>query len=257
MWDPTTYLAFADERSRPFVDLLARVGAREPSLVVDIGCGPGQLTASLARRWPSARVLGVDSSPEMLGEAAAHAVPGRVDFERGDASTWSPPGPVDVLVSNATLQWVPGHRALLPTWASWLRPGGWLAIQVPGNFEAPSHAEVRALASEPRWSARLRGAVGDGSPVSDPADYAGELAALGCRVDAWETTYLHLLAGDDAVLGWVRGTALRPVLARLAPDEQAEFLGELAPRLRAAYPPRPYGTPFPFRRVFVVAERPG
>jgi trans-aconitate 2-methyltransferase len=263
MWDPTTYLAFADERSRPFVDLVARVGAEQPSLVVDIGCGPGQLTASLARRWPTARVLGVDSSPEMLAEAAAHADPGRLDFERGDAATWSPPGPVDVVVSNATLQWVPGHRALLPTWVSWLRPGGWLAVQVPGNFDAPSHVELRALAGEARWAARLRdagllrGAVEDVAPVAEPADYAGDLAELGCRVDAWETTYLHLLTGEDAALGWVRGTALRPVLARLGEAEQAEFVAELAPRLRAAYPARPYGTPFPFRRVFFVAQRPG
>lgn len=256
MWDPTTYLAFADERSRPFADLVARVGAERPSLVVDMGCGPGQLTASLLRRWPEARVVGVDNSPEMLGEAAAHAEPGRLAFELGDIVTWSPPGPVDVLVSNAALQWVPGHRALLPTWVSWLRPGGWLAVQVPGNFQAPSHAAVRALAAEPRWRARLEGVLGEEAPVAGPADYAGDLAALGCRVDAWETTYLHLLAGEDAVLRWAQGTALRPVLDRLSPAERDQFLGELAPRLRAAYPAGPHGTPFPFRRVFFVARRP-
>ncbi|MPY94540.1 MAG: trans-aconitate 2-methyltransferase [Acidimicrobiia bacterium] len=255
MWDPATYLTFEDERSRPFVDLLSRVGAKAPADVVDLGSGPGQLTATLAARWPSAQVLGVDSSAEMLASAAPLTEPGRLAFAEGDAATWEPPGPVDVLVSNATLQWVPGHRALLTRYVSWLRPEGWLAIQVPGNFDAPSHALVRELTESPRWAGALSGAAGRTSPVAGPADYAEDLAALHCRVDAWETTYLHVLAGEDAVLGWVRGTALRPVLARLGPAEQEDFLAELAPRLRGAYPPRPHGTPFPFRRVFVVAQR--
>lgn len=256
MWDPRTYLAFADERSRPFADLLSRVAAESPGHVVDLGCGPGQLTATLAQRWPGAHVLGVDSSPEMLAQAAQHAEPGRVDFEAGDAATWQPSGPLDVLVSNATLQWVPGHRELLGRYISWLAPGGWLAVQVPGNFGAPSHAVVRELAASPRWSPQLAGATLRVTDVADPADYAGDLAELGCRVDSWETTYVHLLDGEDAALGWIRGTALRPVLARLDAEGQQAFLDELAPRLRAAYPRRPYGTPFPFRRVFFVAQAP-
>src|SRR3712207_242221 len=139
-WHPGTYLRYAGERARPFAELLARVDAAAPRTVVDLGCGEGALTASLAQRWPGARVTGIDSSPEMLAAAAAHAEPGRVDFALGDVRDWAPDGPVDVLVSNAVLHWVPGHEELLARWAGWLAPGGVLAVQVPGNFRAPTHA---------------------------------------------------------------------------------------------------------------------
>src|SRR5919206_3981044 len=130
-WDPAGYLRFGDERARPFTDLIARVGASEPRTVVDLGCGEGALTASLAQRWPGARVVGVDSSPEMLAAAAAHAEAGRVSFEQGDVRDWRPDAPVDVLVTNAVLHWVPGHGRLLLRWAQTLAPDGWLAVQVP------------------------------------------------------------------------------------------------------------------------------
>ncbi len=257
MWDPGTYLAFEDERSRPFFDLVRRVGAEDPQRVVDLGCGPGQLTATLAERWPRAHVLGVDSSTEMLEAAEAHAIAGRLTFAPGDAATWEPDGPIDVLVTNAALQWVPDHRRLLARYASWLAPGGWFAMQVPGNFDQPSHELARQLASSPRWKATLGGALTRGiTAVDTPQVYAAELIGAGCRVDAWETTYLQVLAGPDAVLNWIRGTALRPVLTALDPAGRDQFLAELAPQLRDAYPERPWGTSFPFRRVFVVAQRP-
>lgn len=254
-WDPAGYLRFGDERARPFTDLMARVGAREPRTVVDVGCGEGALTASLAQRWPAARVTGVDSSPEMLAAAAAHAVPGRVTFARGDAQEWQPAEPVDVLVTNAVLHWVPGHADLLRRWAGQLAPGGWLALQVPGNFRAPTHALLAGLCRSPRWA----GLVGDAAPaedaVLDPAGYLDVLGGAGLATDAWETTYLHVLRGDDPVLGWVRSTVLRPVLARLGEDDAAELTAEYAAALRAAYPRRPDGTTLlPFRRVFAVGH---
>jgi trans-aconitate 2-methyltransferase len=162
-WDPAGYLRFGDERARPFTDLLARVGAGEPRTVVDLGCGEGALTASLAQRWPAARVTGVDSSPEMLAAAAAHAVPGRVAFILGDVQQWQPGGPVDVLVTNAVLHWVPGHADLLRRWAGQLAPGGWLALQVPGNWRAPTHALLADLCRSPRWA----GLIGDAAPAED------------------------------------------------------------------------------------------
>lgn len=259
MWDPQQYLAFGDERSRPFFDLVRRIDAAAPARVLDLGCGPGQLTATLARRWPEAEVVGVDSSAEMVATARAGAVEpdGRPRFELGDLRDVEPEGPVDVLVSNATLQWLPDHVELLARFADWLAPGGWLAFQVPGNFTAPSHRLLADLRRAPRWADR----VGEGADrhlaVQDPARYADVLAGLGLRVDAWETTYLHLLEGPDPVLEWVKGTGLRPVLAALSPSEAEAFSSEYAARLRAAYPPRSDGiTPFPFRRVFVVAQRP-
>jgi trans-aconitate 2-methyltransferase len=252
MWDPELYGRFAEERSRPFHELVGRVGAADPARVVDLGCGDGALTSSLAARWPAASVLGVDSSESMLADAAARKSD-RLSFVLGSIQDWRPEGPVDVLVSNAALQWVPRHLTLLPRLVSTLAPGGWLAIQVPGNFEAPSHALLRSLCDSERWRTRL-GTGGRWLSTAEPVDYVRELAGLGCAVDSWETTYAQVLAGPDPVLTWMRGTALRPVLARLSPEEAAEFEAEFGALLREAYPAQPYGTVLPFRRIFAVAQ---
>jgi trans-aconitate 2-methyltransferase len=254
-WDPAGYLRFGDERARPFTDLLARIGAVAPRVVVDLGCGEGAMTASLAGRWPGARVTGVDSSPEMLAAAAAHAVPGRVRFVAGDVRDWRAGEPVDVLVSNAVLHWVPGHVELLRRWAGALAPGGWLAVQVPGNWRAPTHRLLAELCRSPRWADRLADAAPAEDTVLDPAGYLDVLAGAGLAADAWETTYLHVLSGADPVLEWVRSTVLRPVLARLSPEDGAELTAAYAAALRAAYPSRPDGTTvLPFRRVFAVGH---
>ncbi len=251
-WDPALYLRFDDDRARPFRDLLARIGATRPRRVVDAGCGPGHLTAELAQRWPGARVGAFDSSPEMVAAARERGI----DAELCDAADWTPGPDVDVVVTNAVLQWVPGHLDLLPRWLAALPPGAWLGLQVPGNLAAPSHALVRELGAEPQWRGRL-GLRAD-TAVPGPEGYADVLAAAGADVDAWETTYLHRLTGPDPVLTWISGTALRPVRAALTDDEYERFRAELAPRLRAAYPARPDGTTwFPFRRVFAVARTRG
>jgi trans-aconitate 2-methyltransferase len=250
-WDPERYLAYADERGRPFVELVARVGATAPRTVVDLGCGPGNLTALLKERWPDAAVTGVDSSPEMV--AAARPVAG-VDFAVGDLRTWRPDAAVDVLVSNATLQWVPGHLDLLPDLVGHVAPGGWLAFQVPGNFEEPSHTIRRDLAAEPEYVGFTAGVA---TPDAfDAATYLERLAGLGCTVDAWETTYLHVLTGEDPVFTWVSGTGARPTLQALPDDLRPAFEDEFKRRLRAAYPAGPAGVVLPFRRVFVVAQVP-
>jgi trans-aconitate 2-methyltransferase len=250
-WDPERYLTYADERGRPFVELLARVAAEDPARVVDLGCGPGNLTRLLADRWPRARVTGVDSSPEMV-ERARH-VPG-VTWQVGDVRTWRPAEPVDVLVSNATLQWVPGHLDLLPRLVAHVAPGGWLAFQVPGNFDEPSHVIRRELASEPPYAEHTAGVA---SPAAfGPEVYLDALVALGCEVDAWETTYLHVLTGEDPVFTWVSGTGARPTLQALPDELRGDFESELKARLRKAYPAGPAGVVLPFRRVFVVARTP-
>ena len=251
IWDPVTYLEFADERSRPFVDLLSRVDATHPTSVVDLGCGPGQLTASLADRWPEAQILGLDSSSEMITRAAEFASP-RVSFQVQDLRNWRPEAPVDVIISNATLQWVPGHRELLPTLISSLRPHGWLAFQVPGNFEEPSHQLLRRLAADSRYAPMLTEVTWPSS--ADASAYLEDLAALGCSVDAWETTYLHVLTGPNPVFRWISGTGARPVLQALPDDRRTEFMSEYQELLDAAYPARSFGTVLPFRRIFVVAQ---
>jgi trans-aconitate 2-methyltransferase len=256
MWDPQQYRRFGDERSRPFFDLLARVGAERPRHVVDLGCGPGELTATLAARWPSATVIGVDSSPAMIEAAqAGRPTGGELSFQLGDATDWQPDAPVDVLVANAVLQWLPGQLEVLARWAGLLSAGGWLAVQAPGNFDQPGHVIMRELAASARWRPLLEGVVLN-RQAGDPADYLGLLAGAGCETDAWETTYLHVLPGDNPVLDWYKGTGLRPVIDALPADLAAEFIAEYGDRVRQAYPARPYGTVLPFRRVFVVARRP-
>jgi trans-aconitate 2-methyltransferase len=264
-WDPAQYLRHAGHRARPFADLLARVPelpGSAPPRIADLGCGPGNVTVLLAGRWPTAHITGYDNSPEMLDKAVVdHAGPteagGRVDFAHADARTWTPGEPYDLIVSNATLQWVPGHAERFAGWVAGLRPGGTFAFQVPGNFSAPSHRLMRDLAGSARWRDRLADVLRHDDAVLAPGAYLEKLTALGCTADVWETTYIHLLQGEDPVLDWVKGTGLRPVLAALADDLQARdaFVAEYRTALRMAYPAGPHGTPFPFRRIFAVATR--
>ena len=254
-WDPDRYLLYADERGRPFTDLLQRVGATDPRRVVDLGCGPGTLTALLVSRWPDAEVVGVDSSPEMVARARGSEADG-VRFALGDVRAWlaaSPAGGVDVLLSNATFQWVPGHLDLLPRLVGTVAPGGWFAFQVPGNHDSPSHTLLHRLAGDRRFAQHTAGVA---RPLShEPDVYAEVLRDLGLVVDAWETTYLHLLPGDDPVFTWISGTGARPVLTALPDGLREDFIGEYKALLREAYPRGRHGTVLPFRRIFVVAHR--
>ncbi|WP_199711063.1 methyltransferase domain-containing protein [Tessaracoccus antarcticus] len=250
-WDPTQYARYSDHRSRPFFDLVAQIGAVSPGTVVDIGCGSGELTISLAQRWPMAKLLGVDSSAEMIGRAPVHK---SASFQVRAAQDVNAIG-VDVLISNAALQWVPQHTELLSRWAEELNDGGWIAIQVPANFDAPSHKLMRELAASPRWRDQLHGVLRDAQAVAEPDTYLDLLTAQGLHTNVWQTQYLHVLSGADPVLEWVRGTGLRPVLHTLNRDEADEFSDEYAALLRQAYPVRSYGTVFPFLRTFVVAQK--
>ncbi len=252
MWNPDVYLTYADHRGRPYYDLLSRVGSQEPRRIVDLGCGPGNLTETLTARWPGAVIEAWDSSPEMVAAARERGLDARV----GDVRDWHPAPDTDILVSNATLHWVPEHAELLVGWAAELAAGSWIAFQVPGNFDAPSHQAVRDLARHPQWSELLCDYPFEKSEVTRPAvGYAELLTDAGCAVDAWETTYVHELTGENPVLEWIRGTALRPVRASLSDPQWEQFKAELIPVLDAAYPVRPDGvTFFPFRRIFVVAQ---
>ncbi|MGW2253594.1 methyltransferase domain-containing protein [Kitasatospora sp. NPDC001660] len=301
-WDPAQYLRFADERTRPLRDLLARVPAlpNEPAAtILDIGCGPGNSTAVVRERWPQARITGVDNSAPMLEAARREGEPS-AEYVLADARDYDPaPAEPDLIVSNAALQWmnvercrprqgpsspeageegrmnvercrtrqgpsspeageegrVVGHLELLSRWAEALKPGGVVAFQVPGNFDAPSHVLLAELRRSPRW----REALGDDATrngVHEPGQYLDALAGAGCATDVWETTYSTLLPGPAPVLEWVKGTALRPVLSTLTdPERRAAFLAEYGALLREAYPAGPHGTVFPFRRIFAVGVK--
>ncbi|MFF8600663.1 trans-aconitate 2-methyltransferase [Streptomyces sp. NPDC015232] len=265
-WDPQQYLRHSGHRTRPFLDLLARIpqlpNQRRPARIADIGCGPGNVTVLLADRWPDAHITGFDLSPEMLERAGKDwagttSGGGWLDFRQADAAHWTPDEPYDLIVSNAALQWVPNHPESFPLWIDGLRPGGTLAFQVPGNFTSPSHALLGELCERPEWRDRLGDQGRRYVHILDPADYLQRLADLGCATDVWETTYIQLLPGEDPVLDWVKGTALRPVLTALREDPEATeaFLTQYRDLLRDAYPPGRHGTAFPFRRIFAVARK--
>ncbi|MEV5972604.1 trans-aconitate 2-methyltransferase [Streptomyces sp. NPDC051921] len=265
-WDPQQYLRHSSHRTRPFLDLLARIpqlpNQARPARIADLGCGPGNVTVLLAERWPDAHITGFDLSPEMLERAEKDWAGtteggGWLDFRPADAAHWTPEEPYDLIVSNAALQWVPNHPESFAIWIDGLRPGGTFAFQVPGNFTSPSHALLGELCESPEWRDR----VGDQGRrfvhILEPGEYLQRLADLGCETDVWETTYHQTLVGEDPVLDWVKGTALRPVLTALRDDPAATeaFLAQYRERLREVYPPGPHGTAFPFRRIFAVARK--
>ncbi len=259
VWDPEQYVRFGDHRDRPFFDLTARIGALQPRRVVDLGCGPGTLTASLARRWPGAQVVGLDSSSQMIQAAQqivdAPDAPENLSFALADIAGWIPEPDTDVLVSNAALQWVPGHQTLIVAWLRALNPGSWLAVQVPGNFRSPSHALMRDVAASERWQHALAGVLRHEDAIGEPGDYLRLLLDSGCAADVWETTFHQVLTGKRPVLDWVRGTGLRPILGALGETDAAEFEETYAALLAGAYPATGHGTIFPFRRIFAVAQK--
>ncbi|WP_426510304.1 methyltransferase domain-containing protein [Dactylosporangium sp. McL0621] len=257
-WDPQQYERFAEERARPFRELVARIPTTSAVAVVDVGCGPGTMTATLAQRWPDAAILGLDSSPSMI-TAADERRTAQLTFQLADAAGWRPQrGSLDVIVANASLQWVDDHETLLPRWAAALDDGGTLAFQVPSPGFDPGLAGV---AARERWAPGLAGALGatgprSATPVLDAAEYVRLLCAAGLTVDAWETTYYHVLPGDDPVFEWFKGTGLRPYLDALSGEDLEEFSADIRTELRRLYPREPFGTILPFPRLFVVAHRP-
>jgi trans-aconitate 2-methyltransferase len=252
-WDPAQYLRYGGERLRPALDLLTAVAAESPLVVVDLGCGAGNVTGLLRRRWPDAEITGVDGSPEML-ERAGQAVPG-CGFVLADIARWEPDATPDVIYSNAALHWLGDHAALFPRLLARLAPGGVLAVQMPAMHDQPLRRLQHDVAANGPWAAALAG-VGSAPPIL-PAEAYWDLLRPRCRtLDIWETTYLHALHGENAVAAWASGSSLRPFLDALAPGMREAFLGAYAKALRPLYPPRPDGTTLlAFKRLFIVAQR--
>lgn len=252
-WDPAQYRKFGAQRLRPALDLLARVELAAPRRVADLGCGEGAATRLLRERWPAAELTGVDRSPEML-RAAARELPA-VNWVEAAIESWSPATPVDLLYSNAALHWVGDHDELFPRLLREVAPGGVLAVQMPRNFDAPSHTALAEAVREGPWRAALEPLLRE-RPVAPAARYHEILAPEASGLDVWETEYLHVLEGENPVAEWTKGTLLRPLLAALREEERPAFEAEYRARVARAYPPDASGrTPFPFRRLFLVARR--
>lgn len=253
-WDPAQYERFRGERARPFFDLLTRVPDGLVRRVADLGCGTGELTRTLLERWPQASVWGVDRSEEMLARAAEGPAQPRLRFVRADLASWEPDAPLDRIVSNAALQWLPGHGELLERLTRFLAPEGALAVQMPHNRGEGAFRVLDEILLEAPWRERLLAAERRPS-IETPQFYAERLLGLGCEIELWETVYHHRMAGPAEIVEWMKGTALRPLLAALAPREQEEFLEALVARVTPLHPRGPHGIFFPFRRLFFVARR--
>ena len=254
-WSATQYLAFEDERTRPVRDLLSGVPTAAASLAIDLGCGPGNSTELLAARYPGAEIRGMDNAPDMIA-AARKRLPA-LRFDLADVSTWDEPGPFDVLLSNAVMQWVPGHATLFPSLAARLAPGGSLAIQMPDNIDEPAHRLMRDVAAAGIWGGALDDMSGTRTAVESVDWYYALLKPLCPRVDIWRTTYHHVLPGGaNAVVEWFKGSGLRPFLAPLDAAQKAEFLARYTEGVAREYPALPDGAVLlPFPRLFIVATK--
>lgn len=251
-WDPSQYLKFADHRLRPALDLLAHIPGASHTTIWDLGCGAGNVTKLLKDRWPTAHITGLDSSGEMLAQAGT--IDG-ITWVEGDVSRWSTRQPVDLIFSNAVLHWIDDHTRLFPHLIRQAARGGVLAVQMPRNFEAPSHTLLYETAADGPWAATLVPYLRT-SPVAMPEIYYDLLMPHATHIDIWETEYLHVLQGENAVLEWTKGSAVRPILDQIDAAQRPDFLAAYAERLREAYPQRDDGmTLFPFRRLFIVAQR--
>jgi trans-aconitate 2-methyltransferase len=254
-WQPTLYKRFSGERERPALDLIQRIPLDRPGFIVDVGCGAGNVTALLRARWPAARLMGMDNSPAML--TAARAVLPDTVFVEGDAANWAPPEPADLLFANAALQWLPDHDRLFPRLFRQLKPGGVLAVQMPRNYDRPSHRLMMETAKTGPWRGKLAVQIDRPVPVAEPAAYARLMTPVADAVGIWETDYLMRLQGDNPVVTWTRATGLRPFLEPFNEPERQRFEADYAARILAAYPPEADGsTLFAFRRLFIVASRP-
>ncbi|HUH23890.1 MAG TPA: methyltransferase domain-containing protein [Brevundimonas sp.] len=256
LWDPRQYNRFEAQRDRAALDLLVRLPEDfAPREIWDLGCGTGQHAALLKRRHPNANVHGMDSSEAMLEQA--RALSADVDWSVGDIATWAPARPADLILANASLQWLPDHAALFAHLAGALAPGGLLAVQMPMAWETRHHTLMRETAAKGPWASVLTG-IDTIAPLLPTEAYYEALAPLCDDIDIWSTTYLHVLAGENVVLEWMKGTALRPYLTALAGDPAMRdaFLSALGERLSTAFPRRADGaTLLPFPRLFLVAQR--
>jgi len=253
-WDVEQYERYKAYRDRPALDLMVQIpDDLEPREIWDLGCGTGEHAALLARRHPGARVHGLDSSPAML--EAARARNSAVDWVHGDIDAFAPAQPPDLIFTNAALQWIPGHAALFPKLVGMLATGGAFACQMPLSASEHWHAELRALAAEPRWGGKLTN-LREVQPVAPAEDYWRWLSPL-AEVDIWKTRYLHVLTGEDPVVEWMKGTGLRPYITALEEiHERDAFLAAYAERMRQAFPKEVDGsTLFDFPRIFIVARR--
>lgn len=253
-WNPDLYRQFEAERTRPAHELLARVENATAKRVTDLGCGPGNSTELLVRRFPDATITAIDSSSAMLASARKRLPDCR--FIQADISHWQADAPQDIIYANASLQWVGDHVQLLPHLMAQLSSRGVLAIQMPDNREEPSHRVMRDVAGSDSWKSKIGDAAATRVKIESADRYYDLLAAHSVSIDIWRTTYFHVMPSPSAIVEWVRSTGLRPFLDALNESEQQEFLEQYTAGIARAYPSRADGRVLlAFPRLFIVAQK--
>ena len=253
-WNAAHYLKYGDERTRAAADLAARIELDAPKTIADLGCGPGNSTQILWTRWPHCDVLGVDNSSEMI-ETAKQSFPEQ-NWLLADLSDWTPANRMDLIYSNAALQWLPNHDVLIRHLFTMVAPGGALAFQIPSATYATVRKLIHDISRDSTWTERMDGPR-NALTMEDPSFYYDALVAGATRLDIWETEYNHVLDSKESIVDWIESTGLRPFLAALDDDNECNaFLTELHRRVSVAYESRADGKVlFPFRRIFVIAYR--
>jgi len=253
IWKPVQYLKFENERLRPALDLLAQINMAKPKIIKDLGCGTGNITKIMKDRWPDAQITGIDSSEAMLTQAKK--VSRDITWEIADLNTWEAAETTDIIFSNATYHWLDNHDILFPKLMKSLNPDGILAIQMPNNFQAATHLCIAQVIRKGDWKLKLEGFLRE-QPVLTPDEYFGILANFSGSINMWETSYQHLLFGDNPVVEWTKGSALRPFLEKLDAANQDKFLDKYTELINHAYPQNNKGvTIMPFKRLFILATK--
>jgi trans-aconitate 2-methyltransferase len=253
-WSAAQYLKFEDDRTRPARDLLAQVPLARVATAVDIGCGPGNSTELIVRRFPDAKVSGFDSSANMLEQAKKRLA--QCEFALADVTSWTPPPETDLLFGNAVFQWIPNHAEIMGRLLDSLPSGGVLAVQMPDNTKEPTHMLMAEFAKSGPWANNQALAEAARGDLAEPAVYYDALRPHCSRVDIWQTIYQHIMPNAEAIVEWFKGSALRPFLAALTPEEGQEFLAAYTAAVARQYPKRTDGSVLlRFPRLFIVATR--
>ena len=252
-WEPEQYLKFQGERTQPAIDLASRIDLC-PESIIDIGCGPGNSTFVLRAKWAKAKIIGLDSSEEMI-EKARKDYPNE-QWMLGDASCLKMEEDYDLVFSNAAIQWVPDHARLIPSLFRMVRPGGALAVQVPANYDSPLHEALLNTVRDDRWRGLL-GEFKDMVIYHDADFYYDLLAPIAKSVQIWVTSYYHVLSSQYELIEWYKSTGMKPFLQRLPDDDlRAKFEMEVLDRCRQFYPVHSGGNVlYPFKRLFFIADK--
>lgn len=252
-WDPNLYLKFSDQRARPAADLIAQIRLENPRRIIDLGCGTGNSTEQLHRRWSEAKLTGVDNSPEMLKKARQNYPDWK--WIESPIESWRAEGTYDLIFSNAALHWIGDHATLFPRLMSCVAPGGVLAVQMPNNFQSPAHQAMKKVAQDPRWQGALDGAT-ENYNVQPIAFYYRVLSPAAKELNLWEVEYLQVMNSTRAILDWVRSTAMRGYLDRLPAERRKEFEEMCLRAFEQAYTVEQDGKVlFPYRRMFIIAHQ--